>query len=141
MPISQCIDSHTDLFYNSHHQTKGRVSYVILVLIQRYNPDYEYCQHSMVKLNMTENELIHLDLQQKKFMYCHPSDFNMWMELFVVGDVSLTDGNHTWDIVNVNSQIKSAQRRKSIRGMKYRDTYDQYDDEDDIDYHEDDNGH
>lgn len=87
---------------------------------------------------MTENGLIHLDLLQKKFMYCDPSDFNLWVELFVVGDVSLTDDNHTWDSINENSQNKSAQWRKSKGSTKYHDTYDQNVDEDDYDDYEDD---
>ena len=90
IPISQCIHTHThththtDLFYNSYHQTKDRVYYAILVLIQRDNPNHWFCRDHMIKLDMTANRLIYLDIQRKEFAYYDPSDFKLWVELFVV---------------------------------------------------------
>ena len=100
----------------------------------------------MIKLDMTANRLIHLDLQRKEFAYSDPCDFKLWLELFVVGDVPLTD-EHTWETIKKPIQNKSAQRRKCKESLKYQDKYDQYnddaydqydDEDDDDDDHDDD---
>lgn len=122
LPIAECVDSHTHLFYNSHHYSKDRVCYANLVLVSKNDTEYAFCQANLIKLEMTANQLLKLDFQQNEFKYCDPSEFSLWVDVFMVGDMSLTDTNHDWDTVIDTGRHKPVQqkhkKRKSTKQAK-----------------------
>ena len=123
IPITRFAHSKFHLFYNSHHKTyKHGIYYVILVLVKESDPDYKFCKANMTELNMASNCLLRLDFRRRKFEYCEPTEFTLWVEIFVLGDVSLTGTNHKWD---------------NVIDIGRSDDYDDSDDDDSDDYDDD----
>lgn len=98
IPITYFADPKLQLFYNSHHFT-NTTDYLTLVLVKESHPAYAYCQERMIKLDMQSNPFLKLDFELSQFQYCNPNGFNLWVELFVPGDVQLMNSTHTWDTV------------------------------------------
>ena len=121
IPITEFASSKIHLFYNSHHNTQSTVYYVILVLVKESDPKYEYCKERMIELDLESNPILRLDFQRNKFEYCHPIEFSLWVEIFVVGDIPLTDITHSWDKVTDTGRHQS---RPHFPRQRYRSTFD-----------------
>ena len=127
IPITEFASSKLHLFYNSNHRnSRSNMHYVTLVLVKESDPKYKFCKAHMTELNMASNLFLRLDFWRGKFKYCEPTKFSMWVEIFVVGDVSLIGTRHTWDKVTDISQ-------------NYDDDSDDDSDDDDFDDDSDDN--
>ena len=125
IPITEFASSEIHLFYNSHHNTKTTVYYVILVLIKESDPKYQYCKDHMIELDMESNHILRLDFQQNKFEYCHPIGFSLWLEVFVMGDIPLAGISHSWDKVTDTGRHQS---RPHTPHRRHRSTFDSFDD-------------
>ena len=99
IPVTEFADPTLHLFYNSHHYTESSICYVVLVLAKEGDPYYAYCRDRMIMLNIETNEILKLDFKNNSFQYCDPSAVKIWVEIFVVGNVSLMNMNHSWDTV------------------------------------------
>ena len=88
----------------------------------------------MIELNMASNHFLRLDFQRKKFEYCDPTKFSLWIEIFVVGDVSLTGTDHSWDKIGIGqSDEYDDDDSDDDDSDDYDDDYSDYDDDDDSD--------
>ena len=84
----------------------------------------------MIELNMASNRFLRLDFRWRKFKYCNPTEFTLWVEIFVVGDVSLASTDHEWDTV---TSIGRSDQRDDDDDDSDDDDSNDYDDDDDSD--------
>ena len=101
IPVHNFLRGTPHLFYSSSHETRPGFTYVILVLVNESDPEYQFCKCRLKELDMEDNSILKIDRLGELHAYYHSTErnkFSLIIEVFVVGDVPLPRWNTVKDI-------------------------------------------
>lgn len=116
IPVEHFLRGNPCLYFNSYHVTDGRngpVHYVTLVLVDRNDPDFSFCNKNLVRLNQRQNPFLRLRKERSGYTLfrCFSNQecrrrFKLYVDVFVVGNVELPE-SAIWDRVKYKGRSRS----------------------------------